>query len=105
MFKRSPMQTLGRKKIIRNIEKDHSKVCFKPCGVRGKYLDKIELNTDEMEAIRLADYENLYQEEAADRMGISRSTFSRLLESARKKVADALLHGKALAINTKEMEE
>ncbi|HHD75297.1 MAG TPA: DUF134 domain-containing protein [Campylobacterales bacterium] len=95
------MPTLGRKKIIRQINHDHSQVCFKPCGTRRKDLDRIELECDEMEAIRLADYENLYQQEAAKRMGISRTTFSRLLESARKKVADALLHGKALAIDTK----
>jgi len=55
-----------------------------------------------MEAIRLSDYKNLYQQEAADKMGISRTTFSRLLESARKKIANALLHNKALTINTKE---
>lgn len=99
------MQSLGRKKIIRRIDHDHSQVCFKPCGIQGRYLEKVALNCDEMEAIRLSDYEKLYQQEAADRMGISRTTFSRLLESAHKKVADALIHGKALTINTKENQE
>ncbi|HHB94764.1 MAG TPA: DUF134 domain-containing protein [Campylobacterales bacterium] len=89
---------LGRRKILRNIEKDHSHVCFKPCGVRGRGLEKIVLECDEMEAIRLANYENLYQQECADRMGISRTTFSRLVSSANKKIAEALLHGKALEI-------
>jgi predicted DNA-binding protein (UPF0251 family) len=51
-----------------------------------------------MEAIRLADYEGLYQQECADKMGISRTTFSRLIESARRKIADALLNTKALRI-------
>jgi len=56
------------------------------------------LREDEMEALRLADYEGLYQQECADKMGISRTTFSRLVESARKKIADALLHMKAIRI-------
>jgi len=51
-----------------------------------------------MEALRLADYERLYQQEYADKMGISRTTFSRLIESARKKIADALLHTKVIRI-------
>ncbi len=59
---------------------------------------------DEMEAIRLSDYEGLYQQDAAEKMGISRTTFSRILESAHRKIADALLHTKAISI-TKEIGE
>lgn len=92
------MQQLGRKKIIRRIEADHRLVCFKPCGIRGKDLDKIKLDFDEMEAIRLSDYEGLYQQECADKMGISRTTFSRVLQQAHKKISDALLHGKAIVM-------
>ncbi|MEO1937343.1 MAG: DUF134 domain-containing protein [Sulfurimonas sp.] len=92
----------GRKKIERNIGADHSGVCFKPCGIRRKELKKVYLLEDEMEALRLADFEGLYQQECADKMGISRTTFSRLIESARKKTADALLHTKALNIKIKE---
>jgi len=92
------MHQLGRKKIMRNIEGDHRRVCFKPCGVRGKDLDKIELDFDEMEAIRLSDYEGLYQQECADKMGISRTTFSRILQQAHKKISEALLHGKAIVM-------
>jgi len=88
----------GRKKIERKIEADHSGVCFKPCGIRKKDLERVVLDEDEMEAIRLADFEGLYQQECAQRMGISRPTFSRLIESARAKIADALLHTKALNI-------
>lgn len=88
----------GRKKLERNIEADHSGVCFKPCGVRKNVLEKVYLLEDEMEALRLADYEGLYQQKCADRMGISRTTFSRLIVSARNKIADALLHTKALNI-------
>jgi predicted DNA-binding protein (UPF0251 family) len=56
------------------------------------------LDLDEMEAIRLSDFEGLYQQECADRMGISRTTFSRVIESAHNKIADALLHNKAISI-------
>jgi len=88
----------GRKKLERNIGADHSGVCFKPCGVKKNTLEKVYLLEDEMEALRLADYEGLYQQECADKMGISRTTFSRLIVSARNKIADALLHTKALNI-------
>jgi predicted DNA-binding protein (UPF0251 family) len=73
-------------------------LCFKPCGVRGRGLEAIELQADELEALRLMDFEGLYQEECAERMGISRTTPSRTLAEARRKVADALLHGKRLLI-------
>ena len=57
---------------------------------------------DEMEAIRLADLESMYQQECSDKMGISRTTFSRLVESARKKIADALLNQKAIRVKYRE---
>lgn len=77
--------------------------CFKPCGVRNSKLEQVFLAEDELEAIRLNDYEGLYQQECADKMGISRTTFSRTIEGARKKIADALLNGKSIIINTKEL--
>jgi len=89
----------GRKRKNRYIDADHSEVCFKPCGIRKINIQQIMLNEDEMEAIRLADFEGLYQQECSDRMGISRTTFSRLIESAREKIADALLNKKAIKIN------
>jgi predicted DNA-binding protein (UPF0251 family) len=88
----------GRKKIHRRIDADHSGICFKPCGMKRSELERVVLYEDEMEALRLADFEGLYQQECADKMGISRTTFSRLIESARKKIADALLHTKAIRI-------
>jgi uncharacterized protein len=69
---------------------------FKPAGVPGRELATVELRFDELEAIRLADLEGLYQEEAAKQMGISRATFGRVLDGAHRKVADALLQGKML---------
>ena len=69
-------------------------------------LEEVTLHLDEIEALRLADLEGLYQEEAASRMGISRPTFSRITAGARWKVADALVHGKALRMEGgEEMEE
>ena len=88
----------GRRKITRTIEKDHTQVCFKPCGIRNDQLEKMIIDEDEMEALRLSDFEGLYQQKCADKMGISRTTFSRLIENARKKISDALLHNKAISI-------
>ncbi len=86
----------GRKPIRRTIDVDHSYICFKPCGIKQRVLDRIILKEDEMEALRLADFEGLYHQVCAEKMGISRSTFSRTLEKAHKKISDALLHGKAI---------
>ena len=96
---------MRRKRVARCIGEDHSRICFKPCGVEGKLLEKVALDEDEMEAIRLSDFEGLYQQECADRMGISRTTFSRIIVHARKKVADVLLHEKALIMMNKKEEE
>jgi predicted DNA-binding protein (UPF0251 family) len=71
---------------------------YKPTGVPLAVLERVDLAVDEFEALRLADLEGLYQEEAAERMNVSRQTFGRILERARRKVADALTHGKALSI-------
>jgi predicted DNA-binding protein (UPF0251 family) len=61
-------------------------------------LEEVALSVDELEALRLADLEGLYQNHAAARMGISRPTFARIVESSRRKVASALVHGRALRI-------
>lgn len=71
---------------------------FKPAGVPAAKLEIIVLSLDEVEALRLADLNGQYQEAAADQMKISRATFARIVESARRKVADVLVHGKALQI-------
>lgn len=61
-------------------------------------LEEVRLLVEEAEAIRLKDLEGLEQEDCAAKMSISRSTFSRVLDTARQKVADALLNGKAIRI-------
>jgi predicted DNA-binding protein (UPF0251 family) len=71
---------------------------YKPRGVPLALLECVDLTVDEFEALRLADLEGLYQEEAARRMNVSRQTFGRIVDGARRKVADALTHGKALSI-------
>lgn len=71
---------------------------FKPAGIRMRDLEEIILTVDEFEAIRLKDLEGLDQARAAGKMKISQPTFFRLLDSARKKIADALVNGKAIRI-------
>lgn len=71
---------------------------YKPRGIPLSMLQHVNLSVDELEAIRLADLEGLYQEDAAQRMNVSRQTFGRILEAAHKKIAEALVHGKALSI-------
>ena len=76
---------------------------FKPAGVPARELEEVTLGLDEAEAIRLADLEGLYQDAAAQRMGVSRQTFGRIVESARRAVADAIINGKRLRIEGGEI--
>ena len=71
---------------------------FKPRGISLDELEEVGLTIDEFEAIRLADLDGLYQEDAAKKMNVSRQTFGNIINSAHKKVADALLNAKALKI-------
>ena len=71
---------------------------FKPAGVRGCELEEVLLTLDELEALRLADLEGLYQEEAAEQLGVSRQTFGNIVKSAHAKVADCLVNAKKLRI-------
>lgn len=71
---------------------------FKPVGRPARELESQTLALDELEALRLADLEGLYQEAAAERMGISRATFARILGRARAVVAAVLVHEQMLII-------
>ena len=71
---------------------------FKPTGIPFVELEEVVMTLDEFEAIRLADLDGLYQEQAAEKMKVSRATFSRIVDAARTKIADAIVHGKALRI-------
>jgi predicted DNA-binding protein (UPF0251 family) len=72
---------------------------FKPVGRKLKEQDEVELSLDEFEAIRLADFEGLYQEKAAEQMNVSRQTFGNIINSAHKKIADFLINAKSLKIS------
>jgi uncharacterized protein len=76
-----------------------SGMVFKPRGVPLRHLELIELQLDELEALRQAHLEGKSQEEGAQIMGISRSTFGRILESAHQKVAVALVNQQAIHVN------
>ncbi|MFH1787270.1 MAG: DUF134 domain-containing protein [archaeon] len=73
---------------------------FKPAGARLKNLDEIVLTLAEFEAIRLVDLDEIEQGEAGKMMGISQPTFSRLLKSARKKISESIIKGKAIRIES-----
>jgi predicted DNA-binding protein (UPF0251 family) len=72
---------------------------FKPIGIKGQDLERVFLTLDEFEAFRLADSEGMSHAEAAEEMEISRSTFTRLIEKARKKVSELIINGKLLTID------
>jgi predicted DNA-binding protein (UPF0251 family)/predicted Fe-Mo cluster-binding NifX family protein len=72
--------------------------CFKPNGIPMSMLAGIELSVDELEALRLADLENMYHNDAAEKMGVSRQTFGNIIKRARQKAADAIVNAKALRI-------
>jgi len=89
---------MPRPRIMRRVWLHPNVTYFKPAGIRMMHLEEIIIAVDEFEAIRLKDYESMDQTEAAKKMGISQPTFQRLLNSARKKIADAVVNGKAIRI-------
>lgn len=89
---------MARPKRCRRIVSVPGTSYFKPRGIPLSALEEVVLSFDEFEAVRLADFEGLYQDQAAEKMGISRQTFGRIIESAHHKVAEAIVRGKALKI-------
>ena len=71
---------------------------FKPIGIPLRQLEESVLSVEGYEALRLADREGLNMDEAAQRMGVSRHTFGRILKKARHAVAEALVFGRALRV-------
>ena len=93
----------GRPQRYRWIEKIPEVTRFSPDGdLKGK-SELVRLTVDELEAIRLADLEGLYQEQAAEKIKVSRQTFGRIIASAHKKVAEALVMGKSILIEGGEI--
>jgi predicted DNA-binding protein (UPF0251 family) len=89
---------MARPKISRWVCCEPSVNYFKPRGIPLTELDRVSLAVDELEALRLKDFEGMEQEKAATTMNVSQPTFHRILQSAHNKVADALVNGKAIRI-------
>jgi len=90
---------MSRPKKPRKILFDPEATYFKPRAVPLSMIEEINLSLDELEALRLCDLKRIEQKEAAEKMKISQSTLSRILLSARRKVAQALIEGKAIKIH------
>lgn len=76
---------------------------FKPRAIPLSSLEEVELRLDELEVLKLCDCEGLEQKKAAEKMKVSQSTLQRILASARKKVSEALVEGKAIKIINKNI--
>ncbi len=89
---------MPRPRKYRHLLQEPQPAIFKPVGVPLESLDRVRLLYEELEALRLADLEGKHQTESAKEMGVSRSTFQRILREARQKVASALVQGAALQV-------
>jgi len=89
---------MPRPRIYRRIRCRLRACYFKPQGIPMRFLEIIELTKEEAEALRLKHLLGLEQTEAAKKMGISQPTFQRTLSAAYKKIAEALIKGKAIRI-------
>jgi len=87
-----------RPRLCRRILAEPNVTYFKPQGIPMRELEEVVLSVEEFEAVRLKDLEGLEQEECARKMKISQPTFHRLVLSARKKIAEAIVKGKAIQI-------
>jgi uncharacterized protein len=83
---------------VRHVSEAVGECVFRPAGKRTGPRISVTLRRDEAEAVRLADLQGLYQADAAGHMGVSRQTFGRIVESARRKIADAIINRKCLRI-------
>jgi len=88
----------------RSVDQGLSERVFKPQGTPAAGLESLEISLDQLEALRLVDLEGLYQEAAAERMGVSRATLARSLQTARRAVAEALVEGRMLRIRGGEVD-
>ena len=89
---------MARPKCPRRVEGQPASNYYKPRGIPLSQLEEQVIEIDELEALRLADANGEYHAQAAAKMNVSRQTFGRIVASARRKVADALVNGKALRI-------
>ena len=91
---------MPRHKIPRCVRFDPNAVYFKPRGIPLRFLEEVALQRDELEALKLYEVDKLNQTTSAKRMKVSQPTFARILDSAYKKIANALVYGKAIRIET-----
>ena len=89
---------MPRPRLCRCIRINPGVVYFKPQGVPLRCLNEVELTVEELEALRLKNIKNLDQNECAEAMETSQSTFQRILSSAYKKISQALINGEAIKI-------
>jgi predicted DNA-binding protein (UPF0251 family) len=89
---------MGRPPKNRFVEFQPNVSYFKPRGIPLFDLEEVQLTVDELEAFRLADLLGMSHEDAGLQMGVSRATFGRIIENARKVVADALVNGKSIRV-------
>jgi len=89
---------MPRPKLCRRIKFNPNVTYFKPQGIPMRELDLVELTFEEMESFRLRHIKDLDQVEGAKKMDTSQSTYQRILYSAYKKIAEALVNGKAIKI-------
>ena len=87
-----------RPRIRRHLRFNPNVRYFKPQGIPMRHLEEIILESDELEAVKLYEVDELDQKTAAKKMGISQPTFARTLDRANKKIAEALIEGKAIRI-------
>lgn len=89
---------MPRPKLYRKVNFNPTATYFKPQGIPLRVLEVVDLTIEEMEAYRLRYVNDLEQIAAAEKMHTSQSTYQRILASANKKIADALVNGKAIKI-------
>jgi predicted DNA-binding protein (UPF0251 family) len=97
-------ENMPRPKKCRRVANMPERTYFKPAGMPLRSLKEVNISFEETEAVRLKDLEGLDQESGAKRMNVSRPTFQRILSSARAKMADAILNGKAIRIEGGDFE-
>ncbi len=90
---------MPRPRLQRRVRFSAQRKVFKPLGVPLKELETVDLSSEEVEALRLKNVQELSQEEAAKKMQTSQSTFQRILSSAYKKISDAIINGKGINLS------
>lgn len=93
------MTDKSTKSFKRTVSKFPKAEKFIPAGLPMTELETVNLKIEELEAMRLVDFVGMDQEDAANKMGVSRRTLWKDLKSSRKKIIDALMDGKILVIH------